>query len=47
MGALVQVAFLVSLGLCAAMAGCGALVLVIQLPRLVSRQRATLFGVGR
>lgn len=43
--AIVQVCFLVALGMCATFVCCGALVLLSTLPRLVARQRAALWGV--
>lgn len=47
MVALLQVSLLVLLGICGVMVGCGALALLTGLPRLLSRQRATLYGVSR
>ena len=47
MGFLIQVSFLVLLGLCGTAVCCGALVILCRLPLLVERQRATLWGVER
>lgn len=45
MGFIVQFSYLVLLGLCSACVCGGLLVLLVRVPLLVSRQRATLWGV--
>jgi hypothetical protein len=47
MGLFIEVSYLVALGICSTLVCCGALVLLIRVPPLVSRQRAALWGVGR
>lgn len=47
MGLLVQVSFFVLVGLASVSVCCGALVLLVRVPLLVARQRATLSGVRR
>ena len=45
MGFLFSVLYLVLLGFCSALVCCGLLALLVRVPPLVSRQRATLWGV--
>ena len=47
MGFILGFWFLFLIGLCSVCVCCGALVLLVRVPLLVSRQRATLWGVGR
>lgn len=47
MGFIVAFGFLFLVGLCSVVVCCGALVLLIRVSPLVSRQRAALWGVGR
>lgn len=47
MGFIVQLGFLLALGICSTLLGCGLLAIVARVPLLVARQRATLWGVGQ
>jgi len=47
MGQLLSFSYYFVLGICSTFVCCGALVLLVRVPLLVSRQRATLSGVSR
>lgn len=47
MGLILSGVYLVALGICSTLVCGGALVLLVRVPLLVARQRASLWGVGR